>query len=69
MSDPPPQRPSVDPWAAVGRLGGGVIVYGAIGYGLDRWWNTSFMVAIGVVLGAALGIYTVYASLRNTPDN
>ncbi|HLR85114.1 MAG TPA: AtpZ/AtpI family protein [Nocardioidaceae bacterium] len=74
MSEPPPQRRSIDPWTAVGRIGGGVLCYGAIGYLLDRWWGTPFMVAIGVVFGAALGIYTVYATLRNTtngstPDN
>lgn len=68
MSEPPHQPRSFDPWTAVGRIGGGVIVYGGIGYLLDRWWGTSFIVAIGVVFGAALGIYTVYASLRDTPD-
>ncbi|UPK73898.1 AtpZ/AtpI family protein [Nocardioidaceae bacterium SCSIO 66511] len=69
MSEPSPERRSVDPWAAVGRIGGGVLFYGAIGYLLDRWWGTSFMVAIGVVLGAALGIYTVFATLRNNPED
>lgn len=67
MSDSSHQPRSVDPWAAVGRIGGGVLVYGLAGYLLDRWWDTSFMVAIGVVLGAALGIYTVVVSLRNAP--
>ena len=64
MSDSPPPTRSVDPWAAFGRIVGGVLVYGLAGFGLDRWWGTSFMVAIGVVVGATLGIYTVYASLR-----
>lgn len=64
MSDTPPSR-AVDPWSAFGRIVGGVVFYGAIGYGLDYWWGTEFMVGIGIVLGAVLGIYTVYASLRN----
>jgi len=57
----PPSR-STDPWAAFGRVTGGVLVYGAIGFGLDRWWGTSFVVAIGVILGAVLGTYTVFRS-------
>ena len=64
MSDSSPPSHSGDPWAAFGRIAGGVLVYSLIGFGLDRWWGTSFMVAIGVVVGAMLGIYTVYASLR-----
>jgi F0F1-type ATP synthase assembly protein I len=67
MTQPPahePLRRSQDPWAAVGRLSGGVLVYGGIGLLLDRWWDTSFMTPIGIVVGAALGIYTVYASLE-----
>lgn len=66
MSEPPPSR-SADPWVAAGRIGGGVLCYGLVGYLLDRWWGTSFMVAIGVVAGAALGIYTVFASMRDPP--
>lgn len=56
MNDTPPAQ---DPWVAFGRVTAGVLLYGAVGFGLDRWWGTSFMVAIGVVVGAALGIYTV----------
>jgi len=36
-------------------------VGGAVGYGLDRWLNTGpWLLAIGVVLGAAAGIMGVY---------
>ncbi|WP_370618587.1 AtpZ/AtpI family protein [Mumia qirimensis] len=65
MSDSSPSPTSHDPWVAVGRIGGGVLVYGALGYLLDLWWHTSFMVVIGIVLGAALGIYTVFAALQD----
>lgn len=61
----PSTPPSVDPWVAVARIVGGVLVYGAVGFGLDHWWGTSFMVAIGIVLGAGLGIYTVIAGLQD----
>lgn len=54
----------IDPWTALSRLLAGVLVYGAAGYGLDYWWGTSFMVGIGIVLGAVLGIYAVVAPTR-----
>ena len=62
MNDTPPMQ---DPWVAFGRVSGGVIFYGGLGYLLDRWWDTSFMVAIGVVVGAALGIYTIAMAQRD----
>jgi F0F1-type ATP synthase assembly protein I len=49
----------------VGRLSGGIIIYGAVGWLLDRWWDTSFMTPIGILFGAALGTWTVYASLEH----
>ncbi len=61
MNELPAPR-SQDPWSAVGRITGGVIVYGLVGYGLDRWLGTSFIVGLGIVFGAALGIYTILAT-------
>lgn len=61
MNDTPPTQ---DPWVAFGRIVGGVLLYGGAGFLLDRWWGTSFMVAIGIVFGAALGIYTVAVAQR-----
>ena len=46
-----------------GYLVSGVAVYGLIGRGLDQWWDTSFMVAIGIVAGAGLGIYMTMKAL------
>ncbi|CAN5269108.1 hypothetical protein BH09ACT10_BH09ACT10_18090 [soil metagenome] len=63
MSETP--KPSQDPWAAFGRIGGGVLFYGAVGFFLDRWLDTSFIVGLGIVIGAGLGTYAVMASLRN----
>lgn len=63
MSETPPPR-AQDPWVAFGRIGGGVLFYGGAGFILDRVLDTSFIVGIGVVLGAALGIYTIAVSLR-----
>lgn len=61
-----PAASSNDAWAAFGRIVGGVLVYGGIGFGLDHWLGTSFIVGIGIVVGAALGIYTIFASLSST---
>ena len=49
-----PTNPHGDPWLAFGYLVSGVAVYGLMGWGLDRWLGTSFLVAIGIVFGAAL---------------
>ena len=53
-----------DPWGAFGYLVSGVGVYGLIGWGLDQWLDTSFLVAIGIVVGAGLGIYMTMKALR-----
>ena len=63
--EPPAERrdPSSsqgDPWNAFGYLVAGVLVYGLVGYGLDRWLGTSFLVAVGIIAGAALGTYQTY---------
>jgi len=66
MSGQPPRRSGDDAtaaWAAVGRLVAGPLLYGAIGWLVDRWLGTApaFM-ATGVVLGFAAAIYLVIAT-------
>ncbi len=47
--------------AISGTLLAGVAVYGAIGYLIDRLAGTpKVFTAIGMIVGAALGIYLVY---------
>ncbi len=53
-----------DPWHAFGYIVAGVFVYGALGWGLDRWLGTTFIVAIGILLGAGFGIYMTWARFR-----
>ena len=36
-------------------------MYGLLGWLLDRWWGTSFMVVLGILAGAGLGIYMTFA--------
>lgn len=65
MSSPGPSTSrSLDPWVAVSRLGGGVLLYGAVGWLLDQWWDTVFMAPLGIVFGACLGLYVTFNALR-----
>lgn len=49
-----------DPWHAVGYIVAGVGFYGLLGWLADQWLGTRFLVAVGVLLGAALGIYATF---------
>ena len=63
--DPAPDSPNEkapstyqgDPWHAHGYIVAGVFLYGFLGWLADRWLGTSFLVAVGVLLGAGFGIY------------
>ena len=57
----PRDTPQGDPWHAFGSLVSGVFVYGLLGWLLDRWWDTSFMVVVGILVGAGFGIYMTFA--------
>jgi F0F1-type ATP synthase assembly protein I len=37
----------------------GVAVYGVLGWLADRYLSTSFLLPIGIVLGAATGVYVI----------
>jgi ATP synthase protein I len=63
----PPMSYQGDPWHAFGYLVSGVLVYGFVGWLLDRWWGTSFVVAIGILAGAAIGIYMTYLRFNRAP--
>ena len=41
----------------VSHLIAGVALYGFLGWLLDQWLGTTYIVGIGIVLGAALGSY------------
>jgi F0F1-type ATP synthase assembly protein I len=57
----PDDTPKGDPWHAFGNVVSGVGVYGLAGWALDRWLGTTFLVAIGILIGAGFGIYMTYA--------
>jgi ATP synthase protein I len=56
-----------DPWHAFGYLTSGVVLYGGLGWLADRWLGTSFLVVIGILLGAGLGIYMTIARFDALP--
>jgi len=65
-SAPAADRPQGDPWQAFGYIVAGVLFYGGIGFGLDRWLDTKFLVVIGIFLGAGLGIYMTFKRFNST---
>ncbi|MGL5825849.1 MAG: AtpZ/AtpI family protein [Nocardioides sp.] len=73
MEDPPDlpeipdEAPRGDPWHAFGYLVAGVVLYGGAGWLLDRWFGTSFLVVIGILVGSGLGIYQTWARFRALP--
>ncbi|QBR91726.1 AtpZ/AtpI family protein [Nocardioides euryhalodurans] len=63
--------PKGDPWQAFSYLVTGVLFYGLVGWALDRWLETSFLVIIGIFVGAGLGIYMTFGrfgGLRGRKD-
>ena len=74
--DPAPDSPSEstdtpyqgDPWHAYGYLVAGVAFYGFLGWLVDRWLGTSFLVVIGILLGAGLGIYATIKRFDALPN-
>lgn len=36
-------------------------MYGLIGWGLDRWLGTSWLVVVGILSGAGLGIFMTWS--------
>lgn len=60
--------PSGDPWHAFGYLVSGVGFYGLLGWLADEWLGTSFVVGIGIVFGAVLGIFLTWSRFKQVPD-
>lgn len=66
----PEEKPKGDPWHAFGYVVAGVAFYGLLGWLADRWLGTQYLVAIGILVGAALGIYMTFARFRpDQPEN
>ena len=64
MSDSgPEQEPSARGaemvWSIIGTLVAGVLAWGGIGWLLDRWLGTRYLVAVGILLGMAGAFYLI----------
>ena len=46
-------------WSIIGTLVAGVLAWGGIGWLLDRWLGTRFLVAVGVLVGMAGAFYLI----------
>lgn len=47
-------------WRSIAYLLSGPLVYGGVGWLLDRWLGTSFLVGVGIVGGMALSLYLIW---------
>ena len=65
----PDEKPKGDPWHAFGYIVAGVAFYGLLGWLADRWLGTRYLVAIGILGGAAMGIYMTFARFRQEPPD
>ncbi|MEV4889315.1 AtpZ/AtpI family protein [Nonomuraea sp. NPDC050547] len=67
MSEEKKRRPEDDgqdfanaAWSIPSYLLSGMAIYGGAGWLLDRWFGTSALFPIGIVVGVALAVYLVY---------
>lgn len=47
-------------WNVVSYLITGPAMFGGIGWGLDRWLGTSWLIVVGILGGMALSLYLVW---------
>ena len=64
-----PDSPKGDPWHAFGYILSGVVLYGILGWVLDQWLGTTFLVAIGILLGAGFGLYMTWSRFKQPSAN
>jgi F0F1-type ATP synthase assembly protein I len=59
----PPKEPSGRGaeivWSIIGTLVAGVLAWGGIGWLLDQWLDTNFLVAVGIIVGMAGAFYLI----------
>ena len=56
---PPDPSGAAQGWAVLGTLLAGICVWGGIGWLVDLWLGTTFVRAIGVIVGAMTSIWYV----------
>lgn len=55
---------AADPWQITGYLIAGVGFYGFLGWLADRYFGTTFWVAVGIVFGSSMALYLVWRRLK-----
>lgn len=64
MSQPPhvpdSSREASDAWRSFAYLLSGPLVYGGLGWLLDSWFGTPFLLPVGIVAGMALSVYLIW---------
>jgi ATP synthase protein I len=59
----PRKRPVNDDgvfWSIVGYLISGVLIWGGIGYFADRFFNTTVLLPVGLLIGMTAALYLVW---------
>lgn len=62
MSENLPKGPSEDNafWTIFGYMLSGLLIWGGIGWGLDKWLGTAYFLLVGLLLGAGASLYLVW---------
>lgn len=56
---PEPPRGANDGWAVLSTLIGGILVWGGVGWLVDRWLGTKIALPIGLIVGMAASLYLI----------
>jgi F0F1-type ATP synthase assembly protein I len=56
---PKPTRGANDGWAVLSTLLGGFLVWGGVGWLIDKWLDTKVFLPIGLVVGMAASLYLI----------
>ena len=51
---------SGEAWTVLAYMLTGPLIYGGLGWALDQWWGTSFLLPLGLIGGGAASVYLVY---------
>ncbi|NLT30590.1 MAG: AtpZ/AtpI family protein [Propionibacterium sp.] len=49
----------------IAYLAAGLLFYGGIGWLLDRWLDTSFLLPVGIIVGVVLAMYSIIKRYGN----
>ena len=61
-NDQSPRKPSEENafWTIFGYMLSGLLIWGGIGYGLDKWLNTGYFLLGGLLLGMGSALYLIW---------